>query len=71
MEIFVVYESPRDYPGLFVLRKWTVGFMVMVPEPEPMAVEKNLVDARAAIPDGFYRRSPSVGDDPVILEIWL
>jgi hypothetical protein len=68
---FVVYDSPADAPGNFVVRPW-----VIVPGYPPIAgqhalVFKSLEAARAALPEDMVMLSPSNGDDPCIAEVWL
>lgn len=75
MSCFVVYRSPKDYPGRFVVRRWFAhmfaGHAEVVPMPQPEAVALTLEEARAALPSGLARVPPIDGDDPVIEEIWL
>jgi hypothetical protein len=65
--IFVVYENPLDYPGMFVVRRW----MGEVPDPFPVIVAETLTEARKVIPNGSVKLMPYAGDDPVILETWI
>lgn len=65
--VFAIYESPRDYPGRYVVRRW-VG---TVADPEPRAVALTLAEARKAIPSGLFYLPRLRGDDPCIKETWI
>lgn len=70
MPVIVVYDSPRDFPGICMCRVWEGA----VNRPTNVVMKKRSVkemrsDIRAA---GFTVRFPRVeGDDPVIVESWL
>ncbi len=67
MEIYTVYNSPKDYPGKVVVRK----FIGEQPSPEPLCVEDTLEEARKKIPAGLVRMDRMPEDDSVILETWF
>ncbi len=63
---FIVYYSPSDYPGKYVVR--------LFDGPQPtrlITVQDTLEEARTAIPSMFMRLPPSNSDDPVIVETWI
>lgn len=72
LPLFVLYCSPRDYPGLWVMRRWEIrhGGEHATPDvwthpdsPEPLREhcrERGLV---------CMPRQPA--DDPVIVEVWF
>lgn len=67
LEMFVVYERPRDYPEHFVVRRWFADKMTLDYELAP-----SLDDARKLVPptaDVCFPRS--VLDDPCIVETWF
>jgi hypothetical protein len=67
---YTIYDSPSDYPGVFVVRKWTAD--PAGPQDAGVhAVTGTLIEARAAIPNGYavMHRDPS--DAPSIVEMWL
>lgn len=68
---YVVYENPRDYPGMYVVRKQAVGPGTHLIEREPHVVSSDLDGARAAIPRDLIRMSRLPGDEAQILESWL
>jgi hypothetical protein len=65
--LFVVYRSPSDFPGKYVVRRW----LDAVPEREPLRVCEQLDQARAAIPAGAAYIGRMREDDPAICEVWL
>lgn len=67
LPIYVIYQSPSDYPGKFVTRLWKGP----KPQQEPEVVADTLEEARAAVPQGLYRMQRAQSDDPVIVESWL
>lgn len=71
LELFTVYGNPRDYPGAFVVRRWTIGRHGRAADVQPHAVERTLEAARASLPDGLYCLGREPGDDPAIVEVWI
>lgn len=71
MNLYVIYESPSDYPGKFVLRRWVVSPATVAPEREPMLVVDDIDEAREALPRGVCLVGPQQDDDPVIYEVWV
>lgn len=70
LAIWTIYNSPEDYPGLFVARKWLMIDGVETPTNEGFASE-SLEVVRAHIPPGLILTPRSEQDDPVIVESWL
>lgn len=68
--IYVVYESPNDYPGQYVIRRWLVGDEVVCDE-DPICVHPSYAVAVATLPPGLARIARDEMDDPAILESWL
>ena len=66
LEMFVVYERPRDYPAHFVVRR----FLGEKPT-EDFAMAETLDGARAEVPPGLVMMARAEGDDPKIVEVWL
>lgn len=71
MRIFVIYSSPSDFPGRFVLRGYRVTARRSFSDARPTAVTSTLEEARAAVPEGLVCCARAPGDDPVIVETWL
>ena len=71
---WTVYDSPSDFPGLFVARQWLVGPSgVRASEVTPY-VDPFLENVRrfiAAVAPGSVCLMRSEDDDPVIVETWL
>lgn len=70
MPMAVVYDSPKDFPGMYLCRIWEGSGC----HPTNTAMQKNSLEAmredlQAA---GFSIRFPRAdGDDPAILETWI
>lgn len=66
LEMFVVYDHPLDYPGHFVVRRWSGD------QPtENFAVARTIEEARAHVPMGLHRLPRQPDDDAAIVEVWL
>lgn len=70
LAIWTVYNSPEDYPGLFVVRKWLVTEGVETPTAEVFFAD-TLGAVRTLIPPGLVLVPRAELDDPVIVESWL
>jgi hypothetical protein len=66
LDLFVVYDHPRDFPEKFVVRRW----QGIVPTAE-FALADSLEEARAKVPGDCVRIDRNPADDPAILETWL
>lgn len=69
--LFTIYNSPKDYPGKFVVRRWWIGDG---PDPQPtgdFVLADSLDEAREFVPPGLVCFMRSETDDPVIVETWL
>lgn len=66
----MIYMGPTDYPGQFVVRRWTVNPGGVFPDPRVIAC-MTLEEARAAVPEGLYCLTRAPDDDPAIFEIWI
>lgn len=73
LTVWVIFKSPSDFPGLYVLR----GQDVVPGQSEPaMHVECITCDTLAPLQAwceerGLYRMDRQAGDDPTIVEVWL
>lgn len=72
LEMFTVYENPRDFPGQYVARRFVIEASGPKPDPEPLIVSNLLGAIRAEM----YRRglvclTRADNDDPCIVEVWL
>lgn len=70
LEMWTIYERPKDYPNGYVTRRFVSN--ASGTEPDVVAYySKNLVDARAVVPLGRARLPRFRDDDPCIVEVWL
>ena len=70
LEMWVIYERPKDYPQGFVARRW----LIAAGEPRPTSVAfvaDTLEGARAQLPPGLFRMDRQPDDEPQIVEVWL
>lgn len=66
MNVWTVYNSPKDYPGKFVARRWE-----LTTPTDDVIVADTLDEVRERLPLGLYPLDRHPGDDPVIVETWL
>jgi hypothetical protein len=73
LPLFIVYKSPSDYPGKFVLRRWHVGSgkLDAISDRDPIAVADSLKEVRDKVPSWCVNIGRYDFDDPVILEVWV
>jgi hypothetical protein len=73
VELFVIYERPRDYPYSYVLRRQVVdGQGEIHLDPVPLAVALVVDEVRAKLPPFLTRlQGPGTDPDPVIYEVWI
>lgn len=65
-EIWTVYDSPTDFPGCFVARKW------LLDQPtHEFLQDATLEGLRAKLPKGLTPLQRSSQDDPKIVESWI
>lgn len=76
LRMVVVYRNPRDYPGMFVARVWTIGSGRFEADTEPLWVDCDLGRVRERVDDFFggtkpHRLDPDPTDDRAIYEVWI
>lgn len=71
LRIFVIYDSPRDFPGKYVVREQRADRSGVSVAAAPLAVVDTLGEARRAVPPGLFRIVRDPSDDPVIVESWI
>jgi hypothetical protein len=76
LDTYVVYFSPIDFPGQYVVRRHDIGKLgaggaTIVSDPLPMIVCSTLEEARRVIPPDKVRLEPSYEDAETIVESWL
>ena len=62
---YVLYESPADYPLKFVLRCWRN----QTPDPQPICVCTNLVEALSHLPKNVRCLGRNMGDAACIKDV--
>lgn len=65
LNVYVIYDSPLDAPGDFVVRRWEYE------TPRESFRFPSLAAAREAIPPGLVRLLPAESDAKSIVETWL
>lgn len=75
MYMFVIYKSPRDFPGVpFVVRRWDVSCNPPKADADDFITCDSLQDARfycTQIRHCTVRLDRMEGDDPVVVESWI
>lgn len=70
MFMWVVYDSPADFPGRFVVRKWVIRKSGEQPTTEVYHA-KTLEGVRAMVSHGLVCIPRDENDNPNIVETWL
>lgn len=75
LEIYTVYDHPKDYPYHFVVRKYTISRFSSVPIPDetPFLISRKLrvIEVYMIEVMGLYFCPRSHGDDPVIIGSYI
>ena len=72
LEMFVVYEHPRDFPAHFVLRRWWIDGKLPGGTPtKDFRIADTLQDIRKLVPLGCACMHRAEEDDYSIVETWL
>ncbi len=69
---YVVFDSPEDYPGLFVVRRFVVTQGKIDPDEDPYMLGSDyyLIEREMAI-KGLFRIPRSQEDPPSLMETWV
>jgi len=70
MQGWTIYDHPRDYPDVFVARRWYAQAGAVVPTHE-MFTAGTLDELRALLPPGLVLLPRMPGDHPNIVEVWI
>jgi hypothetical protein len=70
LSCFVIYNSPTDYPGLWVVRPWVNVGGKIIPGQVGYACEK-LECARSHVPADRVNMGRSEDEHPDIFETWM
>jgi len=69
MDIWTIYDHPRDQPDKFVMRKWQVTEEIVA---GPKVVADSLDELRdLALTNGMVCVTRHTTDDPKIVESWI
>ena len=68
LTLWVIYESPSDYPGKVVVRRQHGTHGAVDIDLEPGC--STLAEARKAIPEAA-QQWPVRQDDPAVVEVWI
>ena len=72
IKLWTIFESPADYPGKFVVRRFDIVECGFGPLPaESYFIADSLESARLRIPAGKVKVRRSPDDDQCIVETWL
>lgn len=72
MEMFVVYDRPKDQPDKVVIRRWIVTSVGARPDNDRVATVNTLEDAHAVLGAmGLISIGRQPEDDDAIAEVWL
>jgi len=66
LELWTIYDHPRDFPGAFVARLW-----LMDQPTDRVLISSTLDGVRALLPPGLMRLVRDLDDDPCVVESWL
>ena len=70
LEMYVIYQHPKDFPNYYVARLWKVN------ADGPVATQKyrvaaTLDEVRGFVPFGKVRIERDPNDEPQIVEMWI
>lgn len=69
LNIWVVYDHPKDFPGCFIARRWVLTSKC---EPtEEVRTGQTLEELRSRLPQGLVCFDRAVNDDRCIVEVWM
>ena len=72
MPIWTVYARPKDYPDLFVARRFDIvhGELQACPSDD-VVTASSLQELREMLPMGLTRLPRHADDEPQIVEVWI
>ena len=70
LNIWTVYDHPRDQPDVFVARRFEIGHEHAGPTGDVLTAP-TLEELREKLPAGLVCITRQDGDDPAIVESWL
>ena len=70
LTLWVIYESPSDYPGKVVVRRQHATHGAVDIDLEAWVFD-TLAEARKAIPPDLQNSGRYDTDDPAVVEVWI
>jgi hypothetical protein len=70
LEMFVIYERPRDYPDKYVMRRWEITHGGSRPT-DYFVLADTLEEVRRAVPPWCVKLFRDAQDEPQIVESWI
>lgn len=72
MYTYTLYNSPLDFPGQYVVRRFTIGKGDPIPDAEPFIVTEDMNEVKEAMNRlGLFIVPRSPEDDPKIVCTWI
>lgn len=71
LEMWVVYDHPRDFPAEYVARLWMIGSGQVVPRDQVLTSRSLSLLRGEMAARGLTVIPRFEGDDPGIVEVWL
>lgn len=73
MSMWVIYDNPTDYPGMYVARMWNVVTGELEPQPTAEIIITANVDDLSDyfLEQGLAFLARAEADDPKIMGVWL
>jgi len=72
LEMWVVYDHPRDFPNTFVARKWTVGNGRAERPTDDIIVSPEITALRKMLAlKGLICTVRHPTDEPQVMEVWF
>jgi hypothetical protein len=72
VELWTIYDHPRDFPGGFIARRWVIGDGAGPVATADCITAPDLDSLRAILQDeGLVVLARDESDDPVIVETWI
>lgn len=69
LSIWTIYQNPKDYPGIYVARRWEISATPVA--TNDMLTASSLNDIRTQLPAGLTCMPAKVEDDECVVESWL
>jgi hypothetical protein len=66
LDVWIVYDSPSDFPGKFIARR----FQMNTPTSDVLSAD-TLEALRKLLPKGLVRLDRTAHDQPHIVEVWV